>query len=77
VDTEREEDEKSEPKKRGLGSQKQRKVLVMASTVHDFSKTKKYGKPTKFRYVKIIVVDDLKGQKLERKYRKTLNMILL
>lgn len=62
VDTEKDGDEKSKPKKRGRGSQKQRKVLVMASTVHGFSKTKKYGKPTKFRYVKMIVVDDLKGQ---------------
>ena len=62
VDTEKEEDEKSEPRKRGRGSQKQRKVLVMASTVHDFSNAKKYGKPTKFRYVKMIVVDDFKGQ---------------
>ena len=62
VDTEREKDEKSEPRKRGRGSQKQRKVLVMASTVHDFGTIKKYGKPTKFRYVKMIVIDDLKGQ---------------
>lgn len=62
VDTEREKDEKSEPRKRGRGSQKQRKVLVMASTVHDFGTIKKYGKPTKFRFVKMIVIDDLKGQ---------------
>jgi hypothetical protein len=34
----------------------------MASTVHDFSTTKKHGKPTKFKFVKMIVVDNLKGQ---------------
>jgi len=77
VDTEKEKDEKSESKKRGRSSQKQRKILVMASTVHDFSTTKKYGKPTKFRFVKMIVVDDIKGKQLERKCRKTLNMIQL
>lgn len=68
VDTEKGEDEKSTPKKRGRGSQKQRKVLVMASTVHDFGKTKKkYGKPTKFRYVRMIVVEDFKGQTVKKK----------
>ncbi|NLA48056.1 MAG: IS1595 family transposase [Bacteroidales bacterium] len=67
VDTEIEENKKSEPRKRGRGSQKQRKVLVMASTVYDFSKKKKYGKPTKFRYVKMIVVDDLKGHTVGEK----------
>jgi len=30
--------------------------------VHDFKNTKKYGKPTKFRYVRMLVVDNLKGQ---------------
>ena len=39
----------------------------MASTVHDFNTTKKYGKPTKFRFVKMIVVDDLKGQTVRAK----------
>jgi len=62
VDTEKDEDKKSAPKKRGRGSQKQTKVMVMASTVYDFSKTKKHSKPTKFRFVKMVVVDNLKGQ---------------
>ncbi|MGQ9621214.1 MAG: IS1595 family transposase [Bacteroidales bacterium] len=62
VGTEREKDEKAESGKRGRGSQKQRKILVMTSTVHDFNTTKKYGKPTKFRYVKMVVDDNLKGQ---------------
>jgi hypothetical protein len=67
VDTEREEGKRPEPKKRVRGSQKKRKVLVMASTVNDFSRTKKYGKPTKFRYVKMIVIDGLKGQTVGEK----------
>jgi hypothetical protein len=62
VDTEKDDDKKSTPKKRGRGSQKQTKVMVMASTVHVFNKIKKYNKPTKFRFVRMIVVDNLKGQ---------------
>jgi len=41
VDTEKDDDEKSTPKKRGRGSQKQTMVMVMASTVHVFGKIKK------------------------------------
>jgi len=46
VDTERDDDKKSTPKKRGRGSQKQTTVMVMASTVHDFGNIKKFNKPT-------------------------------
>jgi len=67
VDTEKDEDEKVEPKKRGRGSQKQSTVMVMASTVHDFGNLKKYNKPTKFRYVKMLVVDNLKGKTVGEK----------
>jgi hypothetical protein len=67
VDTEKDEDEKAEPKKRGRGSQKQSTVMVMASTVHDFGNLKKYNKPTKFRYVKMLVVDNLKGKTVGEK----------
>jgi transposase-like protein len=67
VDTEKDEDEKAAPKKRGRGSQKQSTVMVMASTVHDFGNLKKYNKPTKFRYVKMLVVDNLKGKTVGEK----------
>jgi hypothetical protein len=67
VDTEKDEDEKSTPKKRGRGSQKPTTVMVMASTVHDFGKTKKFNKPTKFRYVRMLVVENLKGQTVGEK----------
>jgi len=67
VDTEKDDDEKSTPKKRGRGSQKQTTVMVMASTVHVFNKIKKFNKPTKFRYVRMLVVDNLKGQTVGEK----------
>lgn len=67
VDTEKDEEEKAVPKKRGRGSQKQTTVMVMASTVHDFGNLKKYNKPTKFRYVKMLVVDNLKGKTVDGK----------
>jgi hypothetical protein len=67
VDTDKDTDKKSAPKKRGRGSQKQTTVMVMASTVHDFKNIKKYNKPTKFRYVRMIVVDNLKGQTVGEK----------
>jgi ISXO2-like transposase domain/Transposase zinc-ribbon domain len=67
VDTEKDDDEKSTPKKRGRGSQKQTTVMVMASTVHVFNKIKKYNKPTKFRFVRMLVVDNLKGQTVGEK----------
>jgi len=46
----------------------------MASTVHEFEKTKKFNKPTKFRFVRMLVVDNLKGQTVGEKLRRTLNM---
>lgn len=67
VDTEKDEDEKTKPNKRGRGSQKQSTVMVMASTVHDFGNLKKHNKPTKFRYVKMLVVDNLKGKTVGEK----------
>lgn len=62
VDTEADEDNKNNKPKRGRGSQKQSKVLVMASTIHSSSKPGKYQKPTSFRFVKMVVVPDLKGK---------------
>jgi hypothetical protein len=72
VDTEKDEYEKSIPKKRGRGSQKQTTVMVMASTVHVFNKIKKYNKPTKFRYVRMLVVDNLKGKTVVEKVSKNI-----
>lgn len=52
--------------KRGRGSQKKSTVMVMASTVYDFDKIKKYNKPTKLRYIKMVVMDDLKTKNVEK-----------
>jgi len=63
VDTEKTAEEKQkESKKRGRGSQKQSTVMVMASTVYDFQTKKKQKKPTKFRYVKMKVMENMKGE---------------
>ena len=53
-------------RKRGRGSQKQSPVMVMASTVHDFKSTKNHKKLTKFRYVKMKVMQDLKSETVEK-----------
>lgn len=65
VDTEIPKEDKPLNLKRGRGSEKQSKVLVMASTVHTLKAPVKHKKQTKFRYVKMIVVDDLKAKTIE------------
>jgi len=56
------EKEKEEPLKRGRGSQKKTKVLVMTeSKIIEGKKTKK-GKPRKVGFIKMQVIDDLKAE---------------
>ena len=73
VDTEKEKEDKDEKRKRGRGSQKQSTVMIMASTVHDFNTKKKYNKPTKFRYVRMLVVNDLKGKTVGQKVKENIS----
>jgi len=40
--------------------------MVMASTLHYFDTNKVYAKPTKFRYVRMIQMDDQKGKTVEQ-----------
>jgi len=47
--------------------------MVMASTIHDFNTTKKQNKPTKFRYVRMLVVDNLKSQTVEQRVKENIN----
>jgi transposase-like protein len=54
-----------EPLNRGRGSQKKSTVMVMASTVYDFENATEFKKPTKFRYVKMLVMDNLKSNTVE------------
>jgi transposase-like protein len=58
-------------KKRGRGSQKQSKVLVMTST-RAAKPTKKNQKPSKLRYVKMIVVEDLKAATIEQEVERNI-----
>ena len=66
--TEMEENEKDKPLKRGRGSQKKSKVLVMAESLplEDGDITKD-GKPRKVGYIKMFVIDDLKAETIDSK----------
>jgi transposase-like protein len=54
-------EDKSEPLKRGRGSQKKTKVLVMAESKEVEGKTSKKGKPRKVGYIKMQVISNLKA----------------
>jgi len=53
---------KNKPLKRGRGSQKKSKVLVMAESKEVEGKTTKKGKPRKVGFLKMQVIDDLKSE---------------
>lgn len=59
--TEISDEEKDKSLKRGRGSQKKTKVLVMAESKAIEGETKKNGKPRKARFIKMQVIDDLKA----------------
>lgn len=73
VNTEKTDEDYSEKRKRGRGSQKQTKVMVMASTIHSATKPGKHQKPTTFRYVRMVVVDNLKSSKVSQVVENTIN----
>ena len=52
-------DQKDKPLKRGRGSQKKTKVLVMAESKKVEGKTTKKGKPRKVGFIKMVVIQDL------------------
>ena len=60
--------DKDKPLKRGTGSQKKTKVLVMAQTGAGMP-TKKSDKPTSVKYIKMIVINDLKSETVDGKVR--------
>lgn len=60
--TETSEGDKNKPLKRGRGSQKKSKVLVMAESKEVEGKTTKKGKPRKVGFLKMQVIDDLKSE---------------
>jgi len=53
--------EKDKPLKRGRGSQKKTKVLVMVESVPIACETTKKGKQRKAGHIKMVVIDDLKA----------------
>jgi hypothetical protein len=59
--TVRPDNEKNKPLKRGRGSQKKSKVLVMVESVLVEGKTTKKGKPRKVGHLKMLVINDLKA----------------
>lgn len=64
--TEIPDDEKDQPLKRGRGSQKKSKVLVMAESAPVPTEDLKKGqKPRKVRYLKMIVIEDLKSETID------------
>jgi len=56
------EEEKDKPLKRGRGSQKKSKVLVMVESTPVEGTTTKKGKPRKVGHIKMLVIDDLKSE---------------
>lgn len=59
--TERDDEDKDKPLKRGRGSQKKTKVLVMAESKEVEGKTSRKGKPRKVGFIKMKIIPDLKS----------------
>jgi hypothetical protein len=72
--TETSEKEKDNPLKRGRGSQKKTKVLVMAESIplEDGSVNKK-GKPRKVGHIKMFAINDLKSETMDGKVIECIN----
>ena len=59
--TDTKDEDKEQPRKRGRGSQRKSKVLVMAESEPVEGQTTKKGKPRKVGHIKMLVMDDLKS----------------
>ena len=57
--------DKDKPLKRGRGSQKKSKVLVMAESIPVDGQTTKKGKPRKVGHIRMIVINDLKSETIK------------
>ncbi|MBI3218016.1 MAG: IS1595 family transposase [Bacteroidetes bacterium] len=60
-------EEKGKPLKRGRGSQKKTKVLVMAESKKVEGKTTKKGRPRKVGFIKMQVIPDLKAETINER----------
>ena len=58
--------EKGKPLKRGKGSQKKSKVLVMVESVPVEGKTTKKGKPRKVGHLRMLVINNLKSDTIKQ-----------
>lgn len=65
--TETDDEEKDKPLKRGRGSQKKTKVLVMAESLPVKGQNTKNGKPRKVGHLKMLVIGDLKASTIDSK----------
>jgi len=65
--TEMDEQEKDKPLKRGRGSQRKTKVLVMAESLPVDGQRTKNGKPRKVGHIKMFVIEDLKASTIDPK----------
>jgi hypothetical protein len=65
--TEMDDQEKDKPLKRGRGSQRKTKVLVMAESLPVDGQTTKNGKPRKVGHIKMFVIKDLKASTIDSK----------
>jgi DNA-directed RNA polymerase subunit RPC12/RpoP len=68
--TETEDEEKDKPLKRGRGSQKKSKVLVMAESVPIEGEKTKKGKSRKVGHLKMIVIEDLKASTIDKQVKE-------
>jgi len=77
--TEMDKDDKDKPLKRGRGSQKKTKVLVMTESKEIKGKLTKKGKPKKMGFIKMQVIQDLKSKTIElhvdKKVKKSATLI--
>lgn len=71
--TEMKEEEKTKPLKRGRGSQKKSKVLVMAESIPIEGETTKNGKTRKVGHIKMFVIDDLIASTIDSKVTKNVD----
>jgi DNA-directed RNA polymerase subunit RPC12/RpoP len=71
--TEIDQDEKNKPLKRGRGSQKKSKVLVMAESIPVKGETTKHGKPRKVGHIKMFLIDDLQSSTIDSKVSENIN----
>lgn len=73
-DTDKKKHDEEKPK-RGRGSQSQSKVLVMVSSKISMDKTKdikKYKKPSQLKYIKMHVINDLKGATIDKEVKENI-----